>query len=88
MSFSNGSSLLVCAKQLREHRNKERDWAIKNGFMADPDVPRALADAITLVGTCQDMCPEFERATRIGRKDVWTMENVCGIRERMGIVTV
>ena len=33
-----------------------------------------LADAITLVGTCQDMCPEFERVKRIVEKDVWREE--------------
>jgi hypothetical protein len=44
--------------------------------MADPDVPRALADAITLVGTCQDMCPEYERVTRMVQNDVWNAEMV------------
>jgi nuclear mRNA export protein SAC3 len=45
--------------------------------MEDPDVPRALTEAITLVGTCQDMCPEFERVTRIAQSDVWRPEYVC-----------
>jgi hypothetical protein len=48
--------------------------------MADPDVPRALADAITLVGTCQDMCPEYERVTRMVQNDVWNAEMVVEFR--------
>ena len=34
-------------------------------MLADPDKPTSLANAITPVGTCQDMCPEFERVERI-----------------------
>jgi hypothetical protein len=44
--------------------------------MADPDVPRQLSEAITLVGTCQDMCPEYERVTRMVQNDVWRAEYV------------
>ncbi|KAG8532156.1 uncharacterized protein KY384_003796 [Bacidia gigantensis] len=50
---------------LKEDREKERKNAIRNGFLADPDKPTSLANAITPVGTCQDMCPEFERVERI-----------------------
>lgn len=32
--------------------------------MDDPLVPKRLEDAITLVGTCMDMCPRFERYRR------------------------
>ena len=38
--------------------------------MSDPDVPIPLSEAISLVGTCDDMCPEYERVTRIAQKDV------------------
>lgn len=44
--------------------------------MADPDKPRRLEDAITIVGTCPDMCAEYERAERVVQKDVWEMELV------------
>lgn len=44
--------------------------------MADPDVPRDLSEAITLVGTCQEMCPEYERVTRIVQNDVRNAECV------------
>ena len=32
--------------------------------MDDPLVPKRLDDAITMVGTCVDMCPRFERYRR------------------------
>ena len=32
--------------------------------MDDPLIPKRLDEAITIVGTCQDMCPEFERYRR------------------------
>ena len=32
--------------------------------MDDPMKPKRLEDAITIVGTCMDMCPEFERYRR------------------------
>lgn len=59
---------------LKKHRERERAEAIANGFLADPDRPRTLAEAITPVGTCQDMCPEYERVERIVQKDVWEAE--------------
>jgi hypothetical protein len=43
--------------------------------MQDPDKPRSLDEAITLVGECADMCPEYERVQRIVQNDVWTQEN-------------
>jgi hypothetical protein len=32
--------------------------------MDDPLVPKRLEDAITIVGTCMEMCPRFERYRR------------------------
>ncbi|KAK5166128.1 actin cytoskeleton and mitosis protein [Saxophila tyrrhenica] len=55
-------------------RERERTDAIRRGLIADPDKPRTLADAITLVGTCQDMCAEYERVRRVVQKDVWDEE--------------
>ncbi|KAL8951043.1 MAG: hypothetical protein Q9222_002957 [Ikaeria aurantiellina] len=51
--------------KLGEERKKEREKAIRDGFLADPDKPTTLANAITVVGTCQDMCAEYERAQRV-----------------------
>ena len=46
--------------------------------MADPDHPRSLDDAITVVGICQDMCPEFERVERMVERTVQGPEMVRG----------
>ena len=62
--------------QLKRYRENERASAIHQGLMADPDKPRSLAHAITPVGTCQDMCPEFERVTRVVHNEVWEEEKV------------
>lgn len=50
--------------------------AIKNGLMADPNQPTSLNQAITPVGTCTSMCPEFERVERIVQKMVDKSEKV------------
>jgi hypothetical protein len=62
---------------LQASREKERRDAIANGLIDDPDKPKRLEDAITFVGTCQDMCPEFERIGRIVQKAVDRCEKVC-----------
>ena len=45
-------------------REVERKKAIAEGKMDDPLVPKRLDQAITMVGTCMDMCPRFERYRR------------------------
>ncbi|KAK0265408.1 actin cytoskeleton and mitosis protein [Friedmanniomyces endolithicus] len=59
---------------LTKARGRERAGAILQGLIADPDKPRSLAEAITPVGTCQDMCAEFERVQRAAQNDVWKEE--------------
>ncbi|KAJ6034853.1 hypothetical protein N7499_002070 [Penicillium canescens] len=54
--------------KLKLDRAKERQRAIKDGQMADPNQPTSLKQAITPVGTCTSMCPEFERVERIVQK--------------------
>lgn len=44
--------------------------------MADPNQPMSLNKAITPVGTCTSMCPEFERVERIVQKMVDKSEKV------------
>ncbi|KAL8775895.1 MAG: hypothetical protein Q9194_003526 [Teloschistes cf. exilis] len=46
-------------------RTQERKDAIRHGLLADPDKPTTLANAITIVGTCSDMCAEYERVQRV-----------------------
>ncbi|KAJ5397641.1 hypothetical protein N7509_005754 [Penicillium cosmopolitanum] len=62
--------------QLKLDRAKERQQAIKDGHMADPDQPTSLNQAITPVGTCEGMCPEFESIERIVQKMVDKCEKV------------
>lgn len=62
--------------QLKIDRAKERELAIKKGLMADPNQPTSLNQAITPVGTCTSMCPEFERIERIVQKMVDKSEKV------------
>lgn len=44
--------------------------------MADPNQPTSLNQAITPVGTCTGMCPDFERVERIVQKAVDKCEKV------------
>ncbi|KAL2000642.1 hypothetical protein VTN02DRAFT_2807 [Thermoascus thermophilus] len=57
-------------EKLKLDRAKQRERAIKEGQMADPNQPTSLNQAITPVGTCTSMCPEFERVERIVQKMV------------------
>lgn len=45
--------------------------------MDDPAVPKRLEDAITVVGTCTDMCPRFERYRRERENNLFQWETVC-----------
>lgn len=49
---------------------------MRQGLLADPDKPTTLADAITIVGTCEDMCPVHERVERIVQQMVDKCEKV------------
>ncbi|KAI0667503.1 SAC3/GANP/Nin1/mts3/eIF-3 p25 family-domain-containing protein [Trametes maxima] len=51
-------------QELVKQRELERKKAIAEGKMDDPLVPKRLDEAITMVGTCMDMCPRFERYRR------------------------
>ena len=44
--------------------------------MADPEKKTSLDKAITPVGTCTEMCPEFERVERIVQNMVEKPEKV------------
>lgn len=50
--------------QAKAAREKERVLAVKNGLIPDPNRRRRLEDASNLIGTCSEMCPEFERVER------------------------
>lgn len=60
-------------------REIERKTAIAEGKMDDPLVPKRLEDAITIVGTCKDMCPRFERYRRERENNLFEWEMVCPV---------
>lgn len=80
------TSHVILHLQLKKDRDHERRDAIKNGSLADPDKPTSLANAITPVGTCEDMCPRFERVERIvqlmvdnSEKVDWNSQSIGGL---------
>lgn len=54
----------------KAYRTKVRASLIRAGLLDDPDKPKKLSEAIDFKGTCEDMCPEFEKVTRIMEHDV------------------
>ncbi|WAQ83094.1 hypothetical protein PtA15_3A461 [Puccinia triticina] len=50
--------------ELKPHREAERQSAVREGLIPDPLKPRRLDEALPFLGTCLDMCPEFERHER------------------------
>ncbi|SMR57114.1 unnamed protein product [Zymoseptoria tritici ST99CH_1E4] len=69
-----GGALADRYNELKRSRETERADAEKRGIVAIPGKARKLADAITPVGTCPDMCPEFERVERAVQNAVWGEE--------------
>ncbi|KAM0435237.1 hypothetical protein ACHAPT_003327 [Fusarium lateritium] len=52
------------------YRSKARASLTKAGLIDDPDKRKTLQDAIDFKGICEDMCPEYEKITRINEMDV------------------
>ncbi|KAF9584023.1 hypothetical protein BGW38_007828, partial [Lunasporangiospora selenospora] len=65
-------------EELKEKRVREREEAIRQGTIPDPTKPRRLEDAITFVGTCMDMCPEYERHEREYQTSLEKFEKIPG----------
>ena len=74
--------------QLKLDRAKQRQRAIRDGQMADPNQPTSLKKAIRPVGTCASMCPEFERVERIVQKMVDRSEKVYWILHFSSLVAM
>lgn len=58
------TSKSVLYDQFKENRVRERQQAIAQGLIPDPDNPTRLEDAIDFRGTCQAKCPDFEMLER------------------------
>ena len=69
-------------QQLKVKREAERKVAVAKGLIDDPDKPRSLSEAIRFVGTCPDMCPEFEMHQREYQNNVEKWE-IVGIRRKI-----
>ncbi|KAF8128981.1 hypothetical protein EV363DRAFT_1400231 [Boletus edulis] len=63
-------------QELVKARETERKKAIAEGKMDDPHQPKRLEDAITMVGTCMDMCPRFERYRRERENNLFEWETI------------
>ncbi|KAI9285414.1 SAC3/GANP/Nin1/mts3/eIF-3 p25 family-domain-containing protein [Umbelopsis sp. AD052] len=61
---ANANAKKIHYEELKKLRAHEREDAMRKGLIDDPDKPRKLQDAIKFTGTCQDMCPQFERLER------------------------
>ncbi|RPB05722.1 hypothetical protein L873DRAFT_1662166 [Choiromyces venosus 120613-1] len=72
--FSDKAPTMVLFEKMKKDRVKERRDAIANGTIDDPDVPKKLEDALDFLGTCMDMCPEFERVERSVQHSVDPLE--------------
>ncbi|KAJ3822499.1 hypothetical protein F5880DRAFT_667368 [Lentinula raphanica] len=51
-------------EELVKSHQAKRKVMISLNKMNDPLTPKRLSDAITMVGTCLDLCPRFERYRR------------------------
>ncbi|KAI6014532.1 SAC3/GANP/Nin1/mts3/eIF-3 p25 family-domain-containing protein [Pisolithus microcarpus] len=67
-------------QELVKNREAERKKAIAEGKMDDPLVQKSLKDAITMVGTCSDMCPRFERYRRERENNLTEWETIPGTK--------
>ncbi|KAI0246513.1 hypothetical protein BJV78DRAFT_1286317 [Lactifluus subvellereus] len=67
-------------QELVRAREAERKKAIAEGKMDDPLVPKRLDEAITMVGTCVDMCPRFERYRRERENNLFNWEVIPGTK--------
>ncbi|KAI9510104.1 SAC3/GANP/Nin1/mts3/eIF-3 p25 family-domain-containing protein [Russula earlei] len=67
-------------QELVRAREVERRTAIAEGKMDDPQVPKRLDEAITMVGTCMDMCPRFERYRRERENNLFNWEVIPGTK--------
>lgn len=70
------STRVETATQMKSNRDAEKERFIAAGLMNDPYKPVSLKDAITMVGTCTDMCPEYERYEREYQNNVDRWEAV------------
>lgn len=79
-SQHSGTDLETIYRQLQQMREVERREMENRGYVDQQDTRKDLKDAIVFVGTCQDMCPTFERVRRAYEKDTKPFEKVIIIK--------
>ncbi len=57
-------------EQYEDYRSKVRASLTRAGLIDDPTKRKTLRDAIDFKGICEDMCPEYEKITRITELDI------------------
>lgn len=67
---NNKAQMAKFREQYEEYRSKVRASLTRAGLIDDPSKRRTLQDAIDFRGICEDMCPEYEKITRITEFDV------------------
>ncbi|KEY69748.1 hypothetical protein S7711_03729 [Stachybotrys chartarum IBT 7711] len=66
----NKAEMAKFRERYEAYRDKVRASLTKAGLIDDPEQRKSLQDAIDFKGICEDMCPEFEKITRITELDV------------------
>ncbi|BGP50022.1 actin cytoskeleton and mitosis protein [Rhodotorula kratochvilovae] len=64
--------------ELKPLREAQRLRAIKEGLIPDPSKPMRLDEATDFEGTCEEMCPEWEREEREYQNNVDPLERYPG----------
>ncbi|CAI4213953.1 unnamed protein product, partial [Parascedosporium putredinis] len=67
---SSKNVMMQFREDYKEYREKARASLIRAGLIDNPDDRKRLEDAIDFKGICEDMCPEFEKVTRITEFDI------------------
>lgn len=60
--------------ELKVQYAQKREEYVASGVLPDPSKPGLLENATKLVGTCPDMCPEYERVEREVQKELDRLE--------------
>ena len=61
----NDPTMIKLHNDYKVYRSQARAALIRVGLLDDPDKPKKLSEALEFKGTCEDMCPDFERVSRI-----------------------
>ncbi|KAI5867227.1 SAC3/GANP/Nin1/mts3/eIF-3 p25 family-domain-containing protein [Durotheca rogersii] len=69
-SYSQRQAIEAFRESYKSYREKARKSLIRAGLIDDPDQKRTLDKALVFRGICEDMCPEWEKVTRIVEHDI------------------